>query len=175
MRAAFIGILIAALIIMLLPAVVSAHVLVTGMNGGESRGAVIHIIPDDDPIAGEPASIYADIQELTATDSKPVRLTITGESGQDIVPMLVDGSLATAEYTFAYQGVYEVSISAQINDQTYVFMTSQRVSRGDVKSILDQPRHDWAIGLLVGSGAGFCLLGIVVVNRRKQIASQSTL
>lgn len=154
---------------------VSAHVLVTDTT--KSKGAIIHIIPDDDPIAGQASTLYFDMQDqLAKATDVSVQLVVTDSDGtRATVPMKVSGSLAYAEYTFPAQGVYQLRFAAATGDKTYVFEHSQRVSRGTLKSALDQPSYPWAEMLSIGSGVGIVVTAIVAFNRRRLIAKQSTL
>lgn len=168
---------IAVLIILffaLVPQTTAAHVLIT--DDSRSKGAILHIIPDDDPIAGEKAVLYFDTQGGLLSDDAKVSLSIRDSGGDETqVVTKTDGSLVTAEYTFPVQGVYQLQYTVQATGKTYEFSQAQRVSRGDVGSALDKPSYAAAeIGVLA-SALGLVLLLIVAFNRRHSIAAQSTL
>lgn len=150
----------------------TAHVLITDTT--RTKGAVLHITPDDDPVADKPSTLYFDLQELGEGD-KRVRLTVTDAAGQSAqIPMQVSGTLATASYIFPVQGAYKLAFTVKDDGKTYTFKQSQRVSRGLTDSALNKPAYSWAEALLLSSVIGLALLAIVVFNRRKDIARQST-
>lgn len=151
----------------------SAHVLITDET--HTRGAILHIIPDDDPIAGQQATLYFDMQNQASTADGSVSLTIRGANGQIAnVKTQTNGTLATATYTFPAQGAYELTFTVKPDGKTYTFKQSQRVSRGVAASALDKPTYVWAEILLLASVIGLVLLGITAFNHRKDIAKQST-
>lgn len=143
---------------------VSAHVLIT--DDTNSKGAILHIIPDDDPVAGEISTIFFDMQNSGIND---VLLRIDGNP----VTTRFDGSLATAEYIFPTQAEYEMRFTVRANEATYVFTHNQRVTRGVSASPLDQADHIWAEITLLTSALGLVLLFIVAINRRSEIKLQS--
>ena len=148
----------------------SAHVLIT--DGTNKMGAVLHIIPDDDPVAGEPATLYFDMQ---TNENPTVELRIQNKSGNnETLTMKVDGALATIEYTFPSQGVYELTFNVKTSSSVYTFTQSQRISRGVSSSALDQPDYAWAQVALITSVVGVLVLIILAVNNRKEIAKHST-
>lgn len=146
-----------------------AHVLITDTT--HSVGAVLHIIPDDDPVAGEDATIFFDLQDkaIKATNNS-IRLAVeSSDENSVLLPMKRDGSLATANYTFPTQGLYMITITVTSPSNVYVFTYSQRVSRGVVRTVLDTPQYPWAEATLVGCGVLFMIGGIFVWNRRDAI------
>lgn len=158
-----------------IPVPATAHVLIT--DSSQSKGAILHIIPDDDPVAGEQSPLYFDTQEqlLKPDTSSKVTLIIENTTGEKTdVPVKIDGSLVTADYTFPMQGVYKLTYEIVAGNEKYIFTQSQRVSRGAVESALNQPTYAWAEMLIVGTGVGLIVLMIVAFNRRKLIANQSS-
>lgn len=163
--------LLSTLTILLFPTQASAHVLITDTT--KTKGAILHINPDDDPIAGQPASFFFDMQDQDITE---VTLTINSTTSESkSVPLQISGSLATAEYIFPSQGAYDMTFAVQTVNSSYTFNYSQRVSRGISSGALDKPSYAWAEMLLLASGLGFVLLMIVAVNRRTAIKLQSKL
>lgn len=159
------------LLILLLPRQTSAHVLV--MDATKTRGAVLHVNPDDDPIAGQPALLFFDMQ---GQDSGYISLIVRSEIYEDIqLTLQKSGSLASAEYTFPSQGVYDLIFTVQSAGIAYEFRYAQRVSRGTLGGRLDRPDYSWAEILLLASGLSLILLAIVAVNRRNAIKLQSIL
>lgn len=153
----------------------SAHVLVT--DSTSSQGAILHIIPDDNPIAGQESTLYFDTQQgLIVPERTTATLVITDSTGRSapITPTL-DGSLVTASYTFPTQGVYRLTYTITTNGTASVFEYSQRVSRGVQGSVLDTPSYVWAEMLIVTSLTGLIVTISAAVVRRKAIAKQSAL
>lgn len=163
-----------AVLVALVPQQVFAHVLIT--DDTKSKGAIAHIIPDDDPVAGEKAVLYFDTQGGLLDDKAKVSLSISDAAGEAAqVSTKIDGSLVTAEYTFPVQGAYKLTFTVDTASKQYVFNYSQRVSRGVVSSALDKPSYAFAeIGVLA-SGLGIVLLFIVAFNRRVRLARHSAL
>lgn len=158
----------------LVPHTAAAHVLVTDET--RSKGAIVHIIPDDDPVAGEKAVLYFDTQGGLLDDQASVSFMVSNSAGEVVhVSTKTDGSLVTAEYVFPIQGVYDLTFTVATSGKQYVFNQSQRVSRGMVGSALDKPSYAAAeIGVLA-SGIGIVLLLIVAFNHRAGLASHSSL
>jgi methionine-rich copper-binding protein CopC len=151
----------------------SAHVLVT--DESRTKGAVLHIIPDDDPAAGEEATLYFDTQEQLLNSESSITLVITDSKGKEMtVETNTNDSLVTAKYVFPVQGMYLISYHVQSKGTTYVFRQSQRVARGISDGALNRPTYAWAEIMLVASGVGFGLLIVTAFNRRKSIAQRST-
>ena len=162
-----------ALMVMLAPVEsVSAHVFVPDET--KARGAIVHITPDDDPIAGQKATIYFDVQDSILKPDSTVALVIQGEGSREDLTAKFDDSLATFAYAFPSQGVYELAFNVNTDDNVYTFKQSHRVARGVATNALDRPSYEWAKIALLASGIGFALLLITVINRRREIAKQST-
>lgn len=171
MKKIFISLIV--LLAILVPAdSATAHVLITDETN--TRGAILHIVPGDDPVAGQTATLFFDAEGGLWQDEKDIQLTITDSAGiSDKVEVSASGNLATANYTFKTQGVYELVYRIDSGSQIYVFKHSQRVSRGAGSSALDRPVYAWAEALLVASGVAFIILLILFFNRRAAIAKQS--
>lgn len=149
-----------------------AHVLVMDTSG--KQGAIVHIVPDDDPIAGDEATIYFDRQSADGKGSGVVTLTIRGEAGDVVnVPVETKDALTLARYTFPKQGVYELVFTVQEKAGEVRFTQSQRVTRGITNGTSVSKSYLWAEGLLVASGAGLLVLGIFFFNRRQEIKNYS--
>ncbi len=151
---------------------VNAHILIT--DDSRTKGAVLHISPDDDPIAGQPSTIFFDIQNTALSENATTTLTISKDGEQNEVTAKLDGSLATFEYTFSAQGMYKLSFQVTSGEQAYTFTQPWRISRGHTTSALDTPRHIWAEIALLASGISFALLVIVMLGRWRHIWKQST-
>lgn len=153
----------------------NAHVLIADER--DRVGAVLHITPDDDPIAGKSAHIFYDIQD-DSYDTGAYQATLqikdvtTRES--DEVAVDVQGSYVSGKYTFETQGVYELALLIRHVNRTDRFVVSQRVSRGTPANVqATKARYAWAELLLVVSASGVVTLGIVILSRGRSILSQS--
>jgi hypothetical protein len=151
---------------------VSAHVLIT--DDTNTKGAILHIFPDDDPVAGEVATLYFDAQEQLISNDESVVLTIKSEAGYEFnVPTEFSESLVTADFIFPDLGVYQITYLVKSGSETYTFNQSQRISRGTSNSDVDTQKYSWAEMMLVGSGILLALLFIVGFNNRKDIIKYS--
>lgn len=161
--------------ICILPKPAAAHVLV--IDEAKTVGAILHINPDDDPIAGESSQLIFDIQSRSITNqTHETTLKITDNQGRaEEVPAKLTGSTASATYTFPAQGIYRLELTALAKDEndSLTFAHTQRVSRGVAGSALDEPSHAWAEIALIASACSFFVLLIVGFNRRKEIAVYS--
>ena len=147
-----------------------AHVLLT--DSKNSVGAILHVSPDDDPIAGQPSRIFYDIQSnLSGVSEKTVLLTVTDETNQaTAVPVTVKVSYVSTDYTFTNQGAYQLELTVPTQESELVFTTTQRVSRGQSN---DQPdtAQGWAKTIVISSIGAIFVLGIIAFNHRKNIAA----
>lgn len=151
----------------------SAHVLIKDATG--AKGAILHIQPDDDPIAGERATLYFDMQ---SESNSTVQLTIKNDKTAEKItlePVAVKGSLATIAYTFPAQGTFGLTFEVASGSSIHTFTTHQRVSRGVVAGDTTAKTHVWAEMLLLGSSIGVAILVITFVRQRKMIGSASKL
>jgi hypothetical protein len=169
----FVIALVFACIGMTLPAIASAHVFV--MDDTMTSGAILHISPDDDPIAGEKSTIYFDTQDkILGEKNTAFSLRVIGVDGKiSQVDTKKDGTLVTAQYIFPTQGVYTIAFATTSRGKSYIFEHVQRVSRGASTSALDRPVHTWAEISLISAVVLFSVLCIVGIARRKDIAAQS--
>ncbi|MES2876662.1 MAG: hypothetical protein V4678_04295 [Patescibacteria group bacterium] len=151
---------------------VSAHVLIRDVN--DSVGAVLHITPDDDPVAGSSADLNFSLQNESLAGST-VQIQITDQaSGRTATIKPVSGAGAvSARYVFPSKGVYDITlnISGRAN---YTFKHVQRVSRGVGTSSLATPDYPVARATLFVGVIALVGLGVFAVDRRKKIITQST-
>jgi hypothetical protein len=152
---------------------VQAHVLIT--NDAKSVGAVLHIVPDDDPVAGKEAQLYFDIQSENKT-IKNAQLTIMNPttSSKNDVPVVIEGSTVTSTYIFPTQGLYELRLNTESEGKN-TFTYSQRVSRGVADGGVEQSTNTLASIALISSSILLLVVLILVFNNRKAIKKQSTL
>jgi hypothetical protein len=150
-----------------------AHVLVTDETG--SIGAIVHIIPDDDPIAGQSSELFFDIQQLKIS-SENSTLTIQDKDGQSTtVPLSTQDHSIYASHTFPIQGVYTLQLRVETSKTTHIFTYSQRVSRGTEISQSVAPNYVWAETLRIVSACGLIVAAILAFNRRREISDHTNL
>ncbi len=155
-----------------LPQAVSAHVLIS--DDTKSIGAVLHIMPDDDPVAEEQANLFFDVQtRVINKDTTTLTITNVATSKTSEVPIKVTANSVTANYVFPDQGMYNLSLTVN-SDKSYTFSYSQRVSRGVTGNALDKPTHPIATIALVFSGTTFLFLLVIMFNHRKEMWRRST-
>lgn len=159
---------------LLLPSIASAHVLVKDQAG--STGALLHIIPDDDPVAGEPATLFFDVRDPSiAKSGASTRLTIYDEQNKSLeVSSTLQGSSVSATYTFPRQGLYIIKLVIKQNGRTtHTFVESQRVSRGIINGETMPSAPAWAEVGIIFSGIAAVCAAIITFNRRKTISEYS--
>ncbi len=149
----------------------SAHVFIRDTTG--TVGTVLHVVPDDDPIAGQEANLFFDIQTGgNAISSAKLVVTDTASSESVEVPVETNTSAVTATYTFPSQGAYRLELSF-VSNRTYTISYTLRVSRGTIGRAVEQPSHTWVQAALVFSLSSAAALIIVALNHRKDIARLS--
>ena len=150
----------------LLNSSVSAHILVK--SDTSPSNAIVHIVPDDDPIAGEPSDIFFDINSKDNDDIQEYSLVIRSEEGTEESVDLVkyEDSNYRSNYIFNSQGLYRLTLNVG-NDR---FTFSQRVSRGAFKThSTEKLNNSWAEAGLIGSSCLILVILILITNRRGQI------
>ncbi len=165
------------LICLLIPKQSSAHVFFTNETG--TSGVIMHLTPDDDPVAGELASMYFDIKDTKlSTETHNYRLYIIDASNMQTQASTnpIGSQSVSALYVFPVQGTYTLELRAtpiydanRLEQKPVIFRYSQSVNRGITASALDEPRYAWAE---VGFIFAFVILGVVIVavfNRRKDM------
>lgn len=163
-----------AFLLVLLPSVVEAHVLIKDQSG--TSGAILHVVPDDDPIAGKKTDLIFDVQNSTFIKSGfSAELQITQKrNGQTVtVPTITKDNIIRAAYVFPVQGAYDIKLTIAPGQNEQVFNYSQRVSRGVAGSVAQQPRFVWAEIGFISSVCGLLILAIIAVNRIREIRIHS--
>lgn len=153
-----------------------AHMVYKDAIGG--AGAVLHIDPNDDPVAGERAALLFDVQGTLGVKGQPVaKLTIIDEQNYETeVPVQLHGNTVAANYTFPRQGLYMIMLKIEEGGkQTHDFMQSQRVSRGRIQGVTGNSAPLWAVVGTVGAGAGVIVVITVAFSRWKAINTYSKL
>ena len=155
----------------------NAHVFFTDDTG--SSGVILHVLPDDDPIAGQPTNLFFDIQDKNLnTEKYDYTLVVTDEKNiqtQAITDAVGPNSIAVT-YIFPSQGIFSLKLAAlpsnapsNSSQDPVTFSYSQRVTRGASGSPLDQKRYAWAeFGLMLGICA-LILLVILAISQRTRI------
>lgn len=148
---------------------VSAHVLVTDTT--HTKGAIVHIMPDDNPVAGKEATVFFDMQGEGLKNGASVELVVR-DANKLVTPAPVksNDTVTTAAYTFPTPGVYDLLFTVKQGNETTIFEHSQYVAGAETGKV----SYVWAETLLVVSGVLLLVLGIVAFNRRKTIAGHST-
>lgn len=152
---------------------VFAHVLIH--SNDKNAAAILHVIPDDDPIAGEPASLMLDTQSGVVGEGSTITLTINDTSTQteETITTSIDGSLVSAKYIFPSQGVYHLRYVITSGADETEFEQEIRVSRG-VGATTESQQYVWAEALLFIVSVLFVVLSIVGWNNRHDIFKSST-
>lgn len=155
--------------------VASAHVLIKSTNN--QSAAILHVIPDDDPIAGQEASLSLDTEGGVLQSGATVTLVVTDASGQvEQVATQTKGSLVSSVYVFPTQGVYSLKYSiSTTTDTSYQFVHDIRVSRGVQGGAVTVQRYPWAEALLIAMVILFVVLAVIGWNNRKSIYNSSVL
>ncbi len=148
----------------------NAHVLI--QDDSKSVGAVLHVNPDDDPIAGKASELSLELQTILPVQ----RATLTISDGQSMqtVPLTAANTAASGHYTFPSQGVYGLTFTTATANKTYSFHFTQRVSRG-VNGQMPRQTHAWADIMLIACGSLLAVLLVLAVVRRVIIVRNSKL
>ncbi len=163
------------------PQTVSAHVLIRDKEA--NVGAIFHLTPDDDPIAGEDSILYFDIQDQASLVRIPYDgydLFITNDQDTTTqVETATLGSSVSAQYLFPGQGVYKLELRSQPKYDVFQKVSLTHTLRVDRGIIIDgrvppTSRHAWAEILLILSISSLILIAIYIYNNRHNIVRQSS-
>lgn len=153
-----------------------AHVLLREDSGELS--AVLHINPDDDPIADRAADLFFDLesrQQLAA--GTPVTITVQKpDGGLDSMHRQLDanGDIGL-EYTFTSKGSYLLRLEIVGRDgSTLMLSHSQHVTRGKAADP-SLHQHPLAEFILVVSISIFAILTILAIVHRREIGRKSVM
>lgn len=165
----------AALAIMIIPLItpraVSAHVLLR--DDSHKYGAILHINPDDNPIAGETANLLLDIQTIKLDNQTKATLYVDNGSSKSTVIGKIDKSLVTFDYNFPSQGVYDLQFIVKSGNTELNFQEAWRVSRGISATEQIEQKYPWTSGVIIFSLTATAFLTTIVLARWKQIWDQS--
>lgn len=154
--------------------VIHAHVLIKDQTG--QAGAVLHVTPDDDPIAGQKSELYYSTQGIDG--AKRASLTVVAQDGsRESVQAQVTGQGVSTEYTFPARGVYELRLRVDTVSGERMLNYTQRVERGgtdgaDLLSAMSagMQHRAWAEPLLAVVIIAVFVLLILLFNRRVSVA-----
>jgi hypothetical protein len=154
--------------------VAMAHVLVVDTTG--KVGAVLHVTPDDDPIAGATTGIYYEVQTKESLEKSIINLTIKSDTGsiQESIPVSTHGRTIASAFDFPIRGLYYIDLTITPQDSApIIFHTSERVTQGISGASAANPVPVWANAGLILSVWSLFLLSIAGFRHRKQIVKQS--
>ncbi len=147
----------------------SAHELLRDTNG--RNGAILHIAPNDDPVAGEISGLDYRLQLKPAVPGG-VHLKITKMLGTtETIPVILKNGIVTAEYAFPSRGIYTIELSiAQAAQQPNIFSYDVRVNRGLTGHSQSVSTPIWATLGVIGSVWGMSALTAIAYKYRKRTA-----
>ena len=152
-----------AAILLFVPLLVSAHTLQTDGN----IGAVLHIDPNDDPVAMQPAHLYFSIQDTTKKFSPQncnCSLTIALQNKSVLDQPITQTEASTIEipFTFPTAGVYTVTLAGKPKTagtfSNFSLIYNTRVERGAVTNsffgfFIEHGLHILLFGIAIGANA----------------------
>ena len=157
----------------LLPRTASAHVLIQDVTG--TVGAVLHITPGDDPVAGMPSTISLSIDDTSLSENNS-KFTIKNKADEsiDAIQYTQNKGTLTAEYVFPTQGTYELRIMVRTTkNKNYDFTYVQRVSKG-VGTNIEDSTHPLARFIFLSTSIALVYTIVFFVKRRAAVFNQST-
>lgn len=152
----------------------NAHVLLKSAEG--DCAAVMHVNPDDDPVAGQASSLFFDIQkkDLQIDESGTLLTIAEGDNSTSPESLEVTDTTVSAVHAFPSQGNYSLRlVVTNTSGDSCVLKHTFRVTRGVSNSALDRPTHGWARFLLIVSVCGVLSLGFVAYGCRREILRNS--
>lgn len=163
----------------LLPLPVFAHVV----KSDGTVGAVIHIDPEDDPVAGGENTIYLEFKDTTGKFNLPdcdCKLTISKDS-QEVSSQSFSSTSeseplsAVIPFVFPEKGIYEVKISGASKTSdfpNFVFTYDVRVARDNNST--PAPKESWfsehVIHLIGSFGIVAFFIGALIAQKRRKLA-----
>jgi disulfide bond formation protein DsbB len=163
----------------LFPAVrASAHVLIADETN--TVGAILHLTPDDDPVAGTTTGIFYDVQTPIDLNNAAVHLQITNaeETISESVVTTREGSTASGAFIFPIRGLYylTLSISSRAGGpevKPLTFRSSVRITRSLSGRDPKPETPAWATFGLIMSVWGLSASLLVLAVRHRTIFRQS--
>ncbi len=141
-----------------------AHTLVK--DSTNTVGAIYHITPEDDPIAGKTTAIYFEVESKIDLNTSTVNLMISSRTSgfkQDI-PVKIHDHTVSALFNFPVRELYFLRLSIVSNDAVHkemTFTSSQQVTHSANDEHSDAIAPAWAkAGLTVTILATIFLFGL---------------
>ncbi|HSW99287.1 MAG TPA: hypothetical protein VLF71_05645 [Candidatus Saccharimonadales bacterium] len=107
------------------PNVASAHDLL--YDDSHSAQALLHIDPDDDPVAGKQSTLLYGLYQLAPAAAK----VEVGHAGKSVtLPARLGAHTVTAQYNFPAAGAYQLVLHVTIGGKMYMFRHTQVVAAG---------------------------------------------
>lgn len=156
-----------------------AHVLIP--DNTEKIGAILHLSPDDDPVARKLTGIHFEVQ--ASIDLKKSAANMVVESGdggiKETIPAVTDGTAVFAQVVFPLPGLYYVTLvidppgSNPASSQPRTFRTAVQVTRIANGTKVTPHVPEWAkVGLVLTQWLMAALV-LIIIGRRKRIIKQS--
>jgi hypothetical protein len=135
---------------------------------------ILHISPDDEPIAGKTSTLFFDLQNVSSTQKFTASLSITKDSQPAVIaPLVIDGNTASTKFAFPTSGTYNLKLDVTANDKALSYHLSQTVAPGGESIVTTQHINIFALAAFVAGVAALAVLVTVAFLRRKRIAAQS--
>lgn len=162
-------------LVLFFPESAAAHVLISDETG--KVGAILHIAPDDDPVAGQISGLGFDVHIPEDISNWAINLSVKRPGGKiDEIPAAAKIRSIHGEYTFTGRGVYEVELSLKPKSgdvPAVVFKYSLRVNRGVTGQSEAVPAPLWAQAGCLIAVWGLMVLAIIAHNHRQMISKTS--
>lgn len=157
------------LFVSLLPRAVAAHVLIADQTG--TYGAILHIMPGDDPVAGEVSQLFFDISGVnfdTAQYDFVLQIRTADDEVVRVPASRVSATGVQAEVVFASRGVYSLELFGQPKNGIAAlhFVHTKRITRGAGHVPEPSERYTWAEAGLVAAVMGGLVILVLCINRR---------
>jgi hypothetical protein len=161
--------------IVMTPNVASAHVVVPDTTG--KTGAIFHVTPDDDPIAGATTGLYYELDPSSNLQTATATLLITSASGgiSETVPATLKGQTVSASFDFPVRDLYYLSLSVVPADHSLpalTFNSSQRITHSSGANP-EVVVPIWAKLGILASVWSLTLLFLTAIRRRRAIIKKS--
>lgn len=108
-----------------------AHTLVT--DRAQTSGAIVHIAPDDDPIIGEPSTIFIDLtNQPVSPENHYFYLSAQDTAGSYYpIPTTFDGGVISGNFNFPMKTTYTITLTAvdRATDEKTEFSHTQEAVR----------------------------------------------
>jgi hypothetical protein len=151
-----------------------AHAHVLEFNNG--IGAVLHIDPQDDPVAGEQTTFYFEFRDqagqFRAQDCL-CKLVITDSANTPLLDTSMNATAddtASTSFTFASRGVYQLAVSGSPKEQSnFSALKLDYTVRVDKGLDTDSPATDYISRAIYLSAGGVIVLIVLLMIRQQVI------